>query len=118
MVRIFTADRLTMENMLDIIEKRKANVSVMATIHIAQVIELLKKRSYDLSALKLIQMTGSMVSQRTRKEFQEYFEGVTMNVYGMTDASCGIAISDGTNNVFAAGRLLPGVKIKVSERRL
>lgn len=114
MVRIFTEDPLTTEHVLDVAEKHKVNVLMMTTNRIVPAVELLKKRSYDLSALRLVQMSGSILSQRTREAFKEVFKGVTMYVYGMTDPACGIAISYSTSNVFSTGRLMPGVRIKVS----
>lgn len=114
MVRIFTEDPLTTEHVLEIAEKHKANVLMMTTNRLAPAIELLKKRSYDLSALRLVQMSGSILSQQIREAFKEVFKGVVMYVYGMTDPACGIAISYSTSNVFSSGRLIPGVRIKVS----
>lgn len=115
MVRIFTENPLTTEHVLDIAEKHKANVLMMTTNRFVPAIELLKTRSYDLSALRLVQMSGSILSQRTREAFKEVFKGVTMYVYGMTDSACAIAISYSTSNVFSSGRLVPGVQIKVSD---
>lgn len=111
MVRIITEDPMTPEHVLRLVVKHKCNVVYMGANFLPSANEIMKKTSYDLSSLKIMQTSGSILTQKTREEFKKHFKGVLMYIYGITDTASGIAISYG--KAYSTGQLMPGVEAKV-----
>lgn len=111
MVRVISqCASMTPASVLELLEQRKVNFFFTATSGIAPLTECLQKRPYNLSALMVVQMSGSLLSPVTRDAFRQQYKGVVFNVYGISDAACGISI---TLSNESAGQLFPGVQVKL-----
>lgn len=112
--RIITAQTLTIDIILDILEKYGVDTVFIAPPHIAMMIKRLESRPTDLSKLCSIQTGGSPLSSTVCEAVKQILPNVQVyTVYGMTDVGGGIALTQGCNAINSVGSLAGGIRAKV-----
>lgn len=111
LVRVITTEpKLTPHFCLQMVERRQINMFFTGTSNVGQIAECMRTGTYDLSRLGAFQTSGSHVSTKTRMLLREQFKGLTMYIYGLSDAGCCIAVS---TNLKSTGQLAQGIRVKI-----
>lgn len=111
--RIITAQTLTIDFILDILEKYGVDTVFMAPPYIAMMIKRLESRPTDLSKLRAIQTGGSPLSSTVCEAVKIKIPNAQVyTVYGMTDVGGGIAFTQGCDAINSVGSLIGGVRAK------
>lgn len=112
--RIITAQTLTIDLIMDILEKYGVDTVFMAPPHIAMMVKRLESRPSDLSKLRSIQTGGSPVSSTVCEAVNINIPNAQVyTVYGMTDVGGGISVTWGCNAINSVGSLVGGMRAKV-----
>lgn len=117
--RIITAQTLTIDLILDILEKYGVDTVFMSPPYIAMMIKRLESRPTDLTKLTSIQTGGSPLSSTVCEAVKIKLPNAQLyTVYGMTDLGGGIAFTQGCNAIDSLGSLVVGVSGKVHDEMI
>lgn len=111
-IRLIASHPMTIDRMLDIMVARRVTICLMASPWAYQMRARLASGRYDLTALKVVQCSGSAVAEHVKRELHSYFDGMVTMIYGLTEVSCAISLSHSmvTNSV---GHLSAGIRVQI-----
>jgi acyl-CoA synthetase (AMP-forming)/AMP-acid ligase II len=106
---------------LELIERERCEVLVAVPAMLQKIMDLPVeiRRSYDVSSLRVVAVSGSALSGRLATEFMDEFGDVLYSLYGSTEVGYAtvagpvdLRVAPGT-----AGRALPGVLVEVLDEQ-
>ncbi|KAH8371969.1 hypothetical protein KR093_009556, partial [Drosophila rubida] len=111
--RIISNRPFSPEYFVQLVEKYKIFYTLLPPRHLSAVAACPEATEQALSSLRLLNYGGGMASLTTLQRFQDICKSVMLNaLYGMTESGC-VTANVGFNNKNTAGRLLPGVQIRI-----
>lgn len=115
--RIVTAQPLTIDNVLDVLQKYDIKTLFLFPFNIAALSQrLLTGGSYDLSKLRTIISAGSPLSNATRDILKKSLPNVEIGLkYGLTEVGV-ISCTNANTKNGSVGYLMPGMTGKVGIR--
>ncbi|XP_017150721.1 4-coumarate--CoA ligase-like 7 [Drosophila miranda] len=111
--RIITNKAFAPEYFVYLVKKYKINYAVLPPRHLSALISCPDATPEALAPLTHLNYGGGLVSTTTLQRAQELCKCAMFNSgYGMTEVGA-ITINIGISNISSAGRLIPGVKIRI-----
>ncbi|ALC41601.1 CG4830, partial [Drosophila busckii] len=111
--RIITNKPFAPEYFSKLVKKYKINYAVVPPRHLSALITCPEATVEALASLRMLNYGGGLVSMATLQGAQAICKNAMFNSgYGMTEVGA-ITINLGISNTASAGRLLPGVKIRI-----
>jgi fatty-acyl-CoA synthase len=111
-------ERFDPEKSLELIEKHRCTAASFIPVMIRRILSLPDevKSKYDLSSLRIVMASGSVLSNDVRRGATELFGSVLYDLYGSTEAGW-VAIAtpeDMLREVHTVGRPVPGIEVSVT----
>jgi len=111
--RIITNKPFSPEYFVQLVKKYKIDYAVVPPRHLSALITCPDATTEALSSIRMLNYGGGLVSLTTLQRAQEICKSAMLNSgYGMTEVGA-ITVNIGISNNAAAGRLLPGIKIRI-----
>ncbi|KAM8714049.1 hypothetical protein ACLKA7_014242 [Drosophila subpalustris] len=111
--RIITNKPFSPEYFVKLVKNYKINYAVVPPRHLSALITCPDATTEALSPIRMLNYGGGLVSLTTLQRAQEICKSAMLNSgYGMTEVGA-ITVNIGISNNSAAGRLLPGMKIRI-----
>ncbi|EDW32436.1 GL10442 [Drosophila persimilis] len=111
--RIITNKAFSPEYFVYLVKKYKINYAVLPPRHLSALISCPDATPEALAPLTHLNYGGGLVSTTTLQRAQELCKRAMFNSgYGMTEVGA-ITINIGISNISSAGRLIPGVRIRI-----
>ncbi|XP_068146726.1 uncharacterized protein [Drosophila tropicalis] len=111
--RIITNKPFAPEYFVQLVQKYKINYAVVPPRHLSALINCPDAKSEALTSVSMMNYGGGLVSASTLQKAQELCKQAVFNSgYGMTEVGA-ITINLGLSNTASAGRLVPGIKIRI-----
>lgn len=106
------------EDSLELIEKHRCTAASFVPVMVRRILSLPdeKKSKYDLSCLRIVMASGSVLSNDVRRGATELFGPVLYDLYGSTEAGW-VAIAtpeDMLRDEHTVGRPVPGIEVRVT----
>lgn len=111
--RIITNKPFSPEHFVEMVKKYKINYAVVPPRHLSALVTCPDATSEALAPIRMLNYGGGVVSQATLERAQAICKTAMFNSgYGMTEVGA-ITANVGISNTASAGRLLPGIKIRI-----
>lgn len=111
--RIITNRPFAPEYFVELVKKYKINYAVVPPRHLSALITCPEATAESLMPIRMLNYGGGLVSMATLQRAQEICKSAMFNSgYGMTEVGA-ITVNIGISNTASAGRLLPGIKIRI-----
>lgn len=111
--RIITNKPFSPEHFVEMVRKYKINYAVVPPRHLSALVTCPDATSEALAPIRMLNYGGGVVSQATLERAQAICKTAMFNSgYGMTEVGA-ITANVGISNTASAGRLLPGIKIRI-----
>ncbi|MGH2699860.1 MAG: AMP-binding protein [Actinomycetota bacterium] len=106
------------EGSLELIEKHRCTAASFVPVMVRRILSLPDevKSKYDLSSLRIVMASGSVLSNDVRRGATELFGSVVYDLYGSTEAGW-VAIAtpeDMSKDGHTVGRPVPGIEVRVT----
>ena len=110
-------DRFEPERSLELIHEHRCTAASFVPVMIRRILSLPDdvRSKYDLSSLRIVMASGSMLGREARRDATELFGRVLYDLYGSTEAGW-VAIAtpeDMEKDVHTVGRPVPGIEVSV-----
>lgn len=114
---LLTPDRFDAEDSLDWMERHRATAASFVPVMLRRIVSLPEevKRRYDVSSIRIILASGSVLSEDVRRGAIELFGHVLYDLYGSTEIGW-VAIAtpdDMKNRPKTVGKPVPGIELAV-----
>lgn len=111
---VSTMQPFSLNLLYDLIEKYKIDVVFMAGTQLFQFVNSPSSKTRNLSSVKVVATTGSIVNEHLRENFKETLPGRFLNVfYGMTEVFISSMTPGQSFEGTQVGKICPNVQIKI-----
>ncbi|TDG51514.1 hypothetical protein AWZ03_001974 [Drosophila navojoa] len=111
--RIITNRPFEPSYFVELVQKYKINYAVVPPRHLSALVTCPQATTEALQPLRMLNYGGGLVSLTTLQRAQEICKSAMFNSgYGMTEVGA-ITVNIGISNTASAGRLLPGIRIRI-----
>jgi fatty-acyl-CoA synthase len=109
------------ERLLAIVQAYEVETVITVPVVLKRLVDLPNsvKKSYDVSSLRCVAVSGSAIPGTLALDFMEDFGDVLYNLYGTTEAAYATIATpeDLRDDPATAGRAMPGVRVEVLDRK-
>jgi fatty-acyl-CoA synthase len=110
-------ERFDPEGSLELIDRHRCTAASFVPVMVRRMVSLPDevKERYDLSSLRIVMASGSVLGQEVRRSASELFGSVLYDLYGSTEAGW-VAIAtpdDMLKEKHTVGRPVPGIEVRV-----
>lgn len=111
--RVITTQSFNAELMLEVVERYKVTVTMMAPSHVSTLLQSPDIHIADLSSLRRFYATGSVVSEELCKRINQFLPSELLVVYGMSEVAGMLASNVIPTRSGSVGLLISGMRMRV-----